>query len=220
MKKEKIIITGDTHADWISLNELIVKQSPNRLIVCGDFGYWPKISKFDINQLKPQNTIINWCDGNHEDHWTLKERKSNEIVKNVFYQPRGSVLQVNDKNILFFGGAYSIDKEMRRIGYDWFPDEIPSYADFNAVEDLNLKVDVVISHTCPHEFKIEEHPYIRGNGKIHDVTRTLLSFILNKFKPQLWYFGHWHIAMQGQYKDCNWYAMNMSNDPFWWTNFE
>ena len=44
---------------------------------------------------------------------------------NIFYMPRGSVLSLSDgRNVLFMGGAESVDKRRRTPGYDWFKQEL------------------------------------------------------------------------------------------------
>jgi hypothetical protein len=137
-----ILIAGDIHACWAGLNSFINSSKPNMMICCGDFGFWPRESDSTITRLKNNNTRIHWCDGNHEDFWSLKGRSSNEIHPNVFYQPRGSVLTLPDgRNILFFGGAHSVDKDVRTLGKDWFPEEVPSYADFEKLDEITCKID-------------------------------------------------------------------------------
>jgi len=128
-----MIITGDIHADFTQFNTFINKKKPETIICCGDFGYWPIYNdnkyKNDVDLLKPQNTKIYWCDGNHEQHDLLDElvvkngRQPIEVAENVFYVPRGCILTFNGKNFLFMGGADSIDKQYRKIKIDWFPQE-------------------------------------------------------------------------------------------------
>jgi len=218
----KIMVMGDIHANWGRLNVIMNKKSPDMILQCGDFGFWPHHKQFSLDQIKnirelkdendkvveTKTTTVHWCDGNHEDFWSLKDRPSNEIKDKVFYQPRGSSITLPDGRIvLFVGGAYSIDKHSRTEGVDWFSEEEPSYVDFENIYNLNHKVDIVISHTCPNEFDMIGSPYFRG--KVIDSTRNLLSVVLEKFKPSLWYFGHWHDYKVGKYNDCYWTCLDM-----------
>ena len=106
--------------------------------------------------IKANDTKVYWCDGNHEDHWDLIEERNYmkapcEMMPNVYYMKRGSVLQLPDgRNVLFMGGADSIDKGARTVGLDWFPEEVINQKNVYGLPDT--KVDVVISHTCPTEF--------------------------------------------------------------------
>jgi len=237
MENNKILIVGDIHGRFNHLNQLINKKHPKELWSTGDFGYWPnfkingdsrksetsgmyntnngiKYTKSkELRDIKPQNSIIHWCDGNHEDHDMLEQRVNDEIQPNVFYQPRGSVTTLPDRRkVLWMGGADSIDKGCRTPGWDWFPQEIISQRDFMALPDT--KIDIVISHTCPTEF-------LYGVGKsnpakINDPCCEVLSKILKIYHPSLYFFSHWHTSATGFTKDCRWFCLDMCNYQGWW----
>ena len=115
----KLLIVGDVHGRFKMLNEIIDLTKPDLTICLGEFGYFPDLMPA-IWMLHSKNPIY-WIDGNHEDFSFLKERKSDEIVPNVFYKPRGSVENIAGKNFLFLGGGFSIDWKYRTAGYDYFP---------------------------------------------------------------------------------------------------
>lgn len=192
---ENVIICGDIHANWAELNKLINIKRPDIILQCGDFGYWPNFEKYDINKIKSKNTKIYWCDGNHENHWELKKLRKKgvvEVVPNVFYMKRGSVFTLPDaKNVLFVGGADSIDKRMRTVGRDWFPEEIINQSDVYNLPDL--KIDVIISHTCPEFLNKSLDDGYGFNGKFMDPSQVALNYVWEKYKPNLWYFGHFHV---------------------------
>lgn len=230
----KIYAVGDIHGYWQYLNRFINKKNPDIILQCGDFGWFPSchntkaIGKAHLNSqkleyeivhpwnqygIKNRETKIYWCDGNHEDHWNIKNLENRETQKNVFYQPRGSWITLPDGRIvLFIGGADSIDKKFRTIGIDWFPEEIITQKDVFSIPD-DLQVDIIISHTCPEEFL----PYLKFNsGKCNDPSCKALSYILDKYKPSQWFFGHWHQYKTGYNNGCHWTALNMANDSGWW----
>ena len=215
----KIIVLGDVHGDHGRLNTFINKRRPKMILQCGDFGYWPNIvpeqkNKNFLKQYaipKVQETKVYWADGNHENHWALRDIEDDEIWPNVFYMRRGSVLTLDDgRNVLFMGGATSIDKHMRKLGYDWFPEENIDYNDFNNLPDVNI--DIVISHTCPLEFEIKNIGLI----KMKDPSRVALSEILERYKPSLWYFGHFHHYETGYNNGCRWTCLaDMRSSGAW-----
>lgn len=203
-----IIVTGDLHGDWGRLNALIASKRPEIILQCGDFGWWPQLEvkkpilyglqkKWTHKGLKTGNTSVYFCDGNHEQHPVLvQDGMIHEMYDNVFHASRGSVLTLPDgRNVLFIGGAASVDKDMRTAGYDWFPEENISEVEFERCFDLDCKIDIVISHTCPNCFGVEGFL-----GKINDGNRFALQQILIKFKPKQWFFGHWHKEMAGVHK--------------------
>ena len=180
--------------------------------------------------LKNKDTKIYWCDGNHEDHWDLIEERNHikapcEMMPNVYYMKRGSVLQLPDKrNILFMGGADSVDKRRRTLGQDWFPEELITQSNVHNLPEVDI--DIVISHTCPLEFHEElikkgfwadKQVYL---DRIKDPSAHALSYILYKYKPKLWYFAHFHISVFGWYRDTTWHCLDMVGNNNWWVYLE
>ena len=90
----KIMVAGDVHGDFAKLNRLIARQQPSILLQCGDFGFWPKDERFDLQtKLKPGSTRIHFIDGNHEDHLALDDvqQKGNlEVMENCFFSSHGA----------------------------------------------------------------------------------------------------------------------------------
>ena len=213
----KIIVAGDIHGDWGGINSLINKHNPDYILQCGDFGWWPGMesNKWKLKGIKSPNTKILWCDGNHEDHWDLK--RGNGSYDNVIYMSRGSIYTLPDgRNILFIGGADSIDKNVRTLGIDWFPEELITYADLEKCLSHKIKIDIVISHTCPEEFELKLGETYTID-KYKDPSRQALSVILNHYKPDLWYFGHWHMSQKGKYNNTYWQCLDMPNNSSkWW----
>lgn len=229
MTKE-IIVIGDTHGEFGSLNMFLNKNNPPIILSVGDFGYWPRwsVRKWfpesrkpkEIPVVKSKETKIYFCDGNHEDHWSLKKLENNEIFPNTFYMKRGSTLTLPDgRNVLFMGGAFSYDKESRELGVDWFPEESITTKEIEAI-DFSKKIDIVISHTAPKEFKIEEiarKRHGRNTLKETDGSRDFLSYILKRLNPPLWYFGHWHVYATGFDLGCRWTCLDHIISGYnWW----
>jgi len=213
---KKVIVTGDIHNEFGRLNELINKKKPELVICCGDFGFWPKVSwGAPLENIKTQGAEILWCDGNHEDHWSLRDRTTDELAPDIHYMPRGSTFTLNDgRTMMFMGGAHSIDKNLRRVGVDWFPEETIRQTDLNNLPDV--KVDIFITHTCPTQLLDE---MIRYNSfKTEEPSNVALSRLWELYKPDLWYFGHWHKYKEGNLQDTKWYALSAPGfGDRWWT---
>jgi hypothetical protein len=212
-----IIVTGDMHAEFSGLNALINKHKKDleMIICCGDFGYWPN---FDDDHKKIKTPVpILWCDGNHENHWALKEiveKGELEIAKNIFYMPRGSTYTLKDgRTMLFMGGGDSIDKKSRILGRDWFPEEIITQKDLDNLPDT--KVDIFITHTCPTELYPIMVKYY--DGRQMEPSNYALSIMWEKYKPSLWFFGHWHHYKEGNLDNTKWYALSHPRSGTrWW----
>lgn len=203
------IVTGDLHNEFGALNALISRKHPELVFCCGDFGYWPKMPTFkQLSDIKNYETKVLWIDGNHDDHWSIRDRETDELAPNVFYMPRGSTYTLPDgRNILFMGGAKSIDKHIRTEGIDWFREETISERDFsNLPHPFEKKIDIVVSHTCPTEI-------MRGIRHIDtrkgiEPSNIALTEIWDKFNPSLWYFGHWHCYLEINLRDTKFYGLD------------
>lgn len=219
---KNIIITGDIHNDFGKLNTLINKKKPEFVICCGDFGYWEPFARKigqkgalrSVKEIKPGYTKILWCDGNHEHFDSLEKRKSDEVAPNVFYMSRGSTFTLPDRRvIMFMGGGYSIDKHYRIQGRDWFPQETISYKDMMNLPDI--KVDIFITHTCSTNILPE---MLKHNELKHtDPSNKALTQLWEKYKPSLWYFGHWHVNVKGTWQNTKWECLADTRYSNWWT---
>lgn len=247
MFDKSIIVCGDLHGVWGPINSLINKKNPKIVLQCGDFGFWPQFhntsvlsteyksgtrryKKWDQYGLKPDNSRIYFCPGNHEDWEALNLLATSdnpthvEIAPDVFFMPRCSTLRLPDgRNILFMGGADSTDKAWRRNRYDWFSEEIITQKDIYNLP--NTDIDIVISHATPQDFKtdlyLDSQDYRQFDSywleKFKDPSCQALSSVLNKYKPKLWFFAHYHVSKTSTFRGTRWFALNMSCETGWWT---
>jgi hypothetical protein len=132
---------------------------------------------------------------------------------------RGNTLTLPDgRNVLFMGGAHSIDEDAREPGIDWFPQEAITEADIHNLPDM--EIDIVISHTCPVEIfdKLS-----KMTGMIsHDIdsSRGALSYVLERYRPALWYFGHFHVYATGKTRGVRWFCLDKVGGYKWWTRLK
>jgi predicted phosphodiesterase len=211
---KKIIIVGDLHNEFSRLNELINHKKPELVICCGDFGFWPNVSwAAPLDTIKTQDCKVLWCDGNHENHWALRDRTTDELAPNVIYMPRGSTYTLPDgRVIMFMGGGDSIDKDLRKVGVDWFPEEVIQQKDMYNLPDI--KVDIFITHTCPVELVNELRRFYE---KEKEPSNWALSELRKKYKPSLWFFGHWHMYREGKLFNTKWYCLSHPGQgERWW----
>jgi hypothetical protein len=216
-KKTDIYIMGDVHRDFAAVSQWVRDRQPKVVLQCGDFGYWPNTP--DMTEPDPGTrpapvpdvgtTQLFFCDGNHEDHDALASLEHLGVYPNVYYMQRGMTLRLPDgRVVLFVGGARSIDASMRTPGRDWFEQEELRPEDVGFLEDIH--VDIVVSHTCPLEFQIQDE---REHGI--DPSRIVLSLILERFRPDHWFFGHYHLYKTGRAKGCWWTALPKVGEENW-----
>ena len=224
--KQKVCVCGDTHGVFDELNMLMHSEEPDIVIQTGDFGYYdrfddrwsraPTGNRIDAIS-KPANTKLYFVGGNHE-HWLqldnlVRHQKTPEpfeVRKNLFYCPTGSTLTLDDgTNILFMGGADSIDKAYRTPGVSWFSQEVLTEKHFYSLPD-ELQVDILVSHTCSSS---ELKDLMKGQHIYNiDPTWEVLEQTILKYKPSYHYFSHWHKYAKGK----KWECLHMCPHEGWW----
>jgi len=220
----KFLILGDTHCEWEPTNVTVAQALSfhpdiTHIIQVGDFGYgWPqvkplKFSKafFDNEDYKLLDNIEKlWIDGNHENFDKL-DQDNGAWQPGWKYVSRGSVLSVNEVNIMFMGGASSIDKMYRVPHQSWWPQETIKYSDINKALQYDGKIHAIISHEHPSSFPYSDERY--GDSQFHEgkSDQGLLNVLLEKYKPDYWFFGHHHAFQEGLFDNTHWLCAPIIN---------
>ena len=214
----KALILGDVHCDWIALNITVaraLKECPDitHIIQVGDFGYaWPQQKPFKFSKAyidDPELELLkdiscHWLDGNHEN-FNVLDADGGDSQPGWIYQPRGSVLEIEEYRLLFCGGASSIDKQHRVEGKSWWPQEHITYGQIQRILDnVSGPIDAVFSHEHPATIPYSEKRY--GNSQFGISDRMLLDQLLAIYKPRLWFFGHHHAYDAGIVKNTEWHC--------------
>ena len=206
-----IFITGDTHGH-IDIHKLNTKNFPiqseltkdDYLIICGDCGivwggtnvksdaYWQ-----EWLDNKPFTTLF--IDGNHENHELLQQYPVSEwhggkvhmIKPSVIHLMRGQIFEIEGRTFFTMGGASSHDRQYRKEGIDWWPQELPSSEEYEEAERNlarhDLKVDYVITHCAPTSLQA----YFCNDSEPDKLT-DYLDNLYSRIKCKTWYFGHYH----------------------------
>lgn len=168
-----IYITGDTHGEFGRIEAFCRRFGTCRedvMVILGDAG-------------------INFSGG-----VVYQE----EAYPSLLFAKDGEVFDLDGKQAIVMGGAYSIDKMVRLMyGYGWWPDEQPSEEVKRYVESrldkLGWKVDVVLSHTVPLKYEPVE-VFMAGvdQSRVDKSTEEWLDGIEDRLDYGKWYCGHYH----------------------------
>ena len=205
-----IFLTGDLHGEY-GILKLNTKNFPEQkeltkkdlLIVTGDFGLvWDnsRQEKYWLNWLEKKNFTTLFVPGNHENYDLLSTYPKQQYCGGLVRYIRNSIMQLDNgyvfnlDGILFFtfGGAESTDKEQRIVGKSWWPQEIPSWGEFER-SYINLSqhqfcVDYVLTHTAPMHVIAE-----MAECRKDDPVSKMLSSIDDAIQYKKWFFGHMHV---------------------------
>ena len=200
----------------------------------GDFGFhWPGEDNSDaiknaVDFLCDGHVRIYFCAGNHEDHDALdalfpEESESYtpdfvEVAPCVYFARFGATLFLADGiTVLFAGGAESCDKQYRKEGVDWWPQEGISDADLTRLEEIP-SISWVISHTAPNAFPLSG---CFVSAKAFEPSRGKLETVFERFKPKRWFFGHFHEHMKGEAYGCDYTCLNhLESGDIWYEKIE
>lgn len=210
-----IYITGDKHADFREVfyfcyaNETTLDDI---LIVLGDAGinYYANEKDYTLKNSLKEYPITFFCiHGNHEERpeniKTYKTKKFYDGIvyyeddyPNILFAKDGEIYNFNNHKVLVIGGAYSVDKYFRLArGYNWYKSEQPSEKTKDKVKrvlkNLDNKVDIILSHTCPYKY-LPREMFLEGIDQrtVDNSTEYFLDKIEESTDYNLWYCGHYH----------------------------
>lgn len=210
-----IMFVGDTHGSSWDLTRAINAAGArdiSHMIVLGDFGFWAASHGVGFldqtnKRLAEQNITLYWVDGNHEDHRALNELPLAEdgtrpIRSNIFHLPRGFRWTWGELRFLAFGGAYSVDRDWRKLGVSYFTEETATPEQIQHAVAGGV-TDVLIMHDSPAGVPndITDIPENQEKGvewfgqhNIDNATahRELLRPLLTETKPAIIFHGHYH----------------------------
>lgn len=200
-----IILLSDIHGDYRVLQMAIdyaIEKNATAIIQVGDFGLMPE-NEQKFYQVCQTTIPIYFVDGNHDDCTRWQNYDSVGKVfgnANLYYVPRGSVLELDGRTIAFMGGAASIDKKFRLAkGWHWDEnEEVTQEQCDRLVKNAEGKViDMFITHCPPHSM-IEEHfdPMWKLNFGVGvdwaDPSQKLIEEVWHKIGTPDIYSGHMH----------------------------
>jgi hypothetical protein len=101
-----------------------------------------------------------------------------------------------EDNMMFIGGATSIDAAWRVEDVSWWRDEQLSYQELEALTDkyVRTKPEIMVTHECPDIIaEVMLAKYNRRKFEEQSMTRMALQSMWEQHKPKMWIFGHWHM---------------------------
>ena len=136
-----VYITGDIHGSAEPLYDLFVRFQPTAddiIVLLGDVGvnYTGRMRNRLLKQeLCDMKSTFFCIHGNHENRpqnicsYQEKEWHGGRVLyeedfPNILFPIDGDIFDIEGKQCIVIGGAYSVDKFYRlRMGYNWWPDE-------------------------------------------------------------------------------------------------
>ena len=209
-----IYLTGDTHGT-IEIGKLsranlaVERVEPGEgdfVIILGDFGlvfapdgqsaeerWWLKWL-----DEKPWTTLF--IDGNHENFARLNALPEEEwrggrvhrVSESVLHLMRAQIFEIDGRSFFTMGGAASHDRQFRKEGRSWWPEELPSEEELTwadaALDGCGRRVDYVLTHCAPTLVQGRINPTF-----LPDRLTEYLQHVRDTTAFGRWYFGHYHV---------------------------
>lgn len=193
--KNAVTLIGDLHGKYKRYHEIIRKKDRHEYTIqLGDFG-------FDYSTLKNVDSKNHvFIGGNHDQY---------DIINDVpHYLGDYGYISLNGINFFFYRGAYSIDRQYRTIGIDWWEQEQLKIEDFLKARELYRKVkpDIVLTHDCPEI--IASYILPPGSQIYQNITNWALQELFNIYQPKIWRFGHYHRSWTMNINGTNFRCLN------------
>ena len=184
----EVFLVGDIHGDFPPFHAFVrrVRGRGVAVVQVGDFGHGflddPTAADAAAFFREHANTC-GFIRGNHDDPGIC--RASPGWIPDGHHDP--------DWDIMFVGGAFSVDRKHRTEGLDWWEDEECSIAELNAIVDryIAVKPRIMVTHDAPPAAIEAVFP---DAGLFRPLSRTMQAFdaMFELHRPDAWIFGHWH----------------------------
>jgi hypothetical protein len=185
--KNQITLIGDVHGKYDRYHKILMRSKENPYTVqLGDLGF-----KYDV--LKPFDSKCHiFIGGNHDNY-----DKINDVPN--YLGDYGYMVNFNGIDFFYYRGAWSIDRQYRTIGIDWWENEQVGIDQFMKARELyrDIKPDIMITHDCPQDIVLQMLK--PGDRVFENNTSWALQELFNIHQPKIWFFGHWHKSRQIQH---------------------
>jgi hypothetical protein len=204
-RADMIYLTGDTHGELerFKKGKLRWLGKKDTVIVLGDFGFFWNDSKAEQaarRWLEKRPYTLLFLDGCHDNFDLIGQYPEAEgfggtvrpIGGNLYYVPRGQILEREGKKLLCFGGGRTLDREDRTAGENWWPQEMPDDAEMDACRQrlaaAGNAVDYILTHDAPEKLMGFAGVKTEDLSPLNDFFGELLTAV----QYRKWFFGRYH----------------------------
>lgn len=183
-----MILIGDVHGKYDRYKK--ITEGLKDTIQVGDMGVG-FVSPRSGREMR--NPHFDWMVENN--HRFIRGNHDNPSVctRHRQFIPDGTI----EDDVMFIGGALSIDKNYRIEGLDYWSDEEISYEKLGYLISIysEVKPRIMITHECPEYIAHDlNHRRFKLDPMFASRTRIALQNMWEIHKPEIWVFGHWHIS--------------------------
>jgi len=228
--KKSIVLCGDVHGKFSELRHKLKRRYKieDSIICCaGDIGmgfhkfnyYLTEFTKLS-KVLQQTNNECFFVRGNHDNpeyfNGELADKLNN--LPNIKFVKDYEVIETNLGNIIFIGGATSIDRKGRDVNKTYWINEKCIF-DIDKINEIKQNIDYVITHTAPSfcfpqtkeglrcwfELDKDLEKDVREERKAMD---NIFNALDNNNIIKTWGYGHFHASVVDRYKGIKFVLCN------------
>ena len=185
--------------------------------VHGLFPFYENIIRGRKDTIQLGDMGVGFPDGGYPD-WDMMREGNHRFIRGNHDNPRVCFTHTQcikdgtvEEDMMFIGGAVSIDKAYRREGYSWWPEEEMSVEKgYELLDKYNTaKPRIMVTHECPES--ISYYLLVAMSARKLDfpsVTRQVFESMFHYHKPKLWIFAHWHFSFDRVIDGCRFICLN------------
>lgn len=201
-RDQKTGLSGFETLKWFIETQIV----DSNIIQVGDFGLTDNIqlmnrTLIELNRLLGESgNKLYVIRGNHDNpaFWN-----GTHIYEHLELVPDYETRIIEDKKILFIGGAISVDRKKRiKEGYPWWPDEV--FVLKKGLLNTISGVDIVVTHTAPNfaypqtlsgipdEYTQVDSTLLQECARERLDMTEVYDILKSKNKIMNWAYGHYH----------------------------
>ena len=142
--------------------------------------------------------------------YPIQEDGTRKVRSNIFHLPRGYQFTLDDLSFTAFGGAFSVDRQHRKLNESYWHEELASPEEIDYVLTLP-ETDILLMHDCPAGLPnfITDDPQAQIRGmQLFGVNaieqanqyREILRPIPEHLNPTHVFHGHYHVNTARYYQ--------------------
>lgn len=204
-----LVLSGDWHGNASAAAiafRAAAEEGASAVVQVGDLGVWPRLDGQafldTLEHLAAHYEIpLLFVDGNHEDFTQLAAAPRHEtglgiMRPGVYHLGRGMVWTWGGYRFGALGGAPSIDREQRKIGESWWPEEVITDSDVATLARNagGEPLDVLLTHDTVSDAPLPSRRF-RLPAAVQmdcDHSRSLVYRATSEVTPSLLVHGHYH----------------------------
>jgi predicted phosphodiesterase len=215
-----IVMCGDTHGNIFAMDlafTLADEIEAAGIIHLGDYGFWPNDQHFAARTrkwVKRTGKFVAIVTGNHDAPGAGNKGDggylawlANDVQPGTFGAlERGAKFELDGVTFGALGGAISVDRARRSLGYSYWLEEAVTDEDV-AKAVSNGPVDVWLTHdTVQAPPGVTPYPqWIRNDQSLYVdllAQRERMQTVFDAVQPKLHVHGHWHMRYTSESHGC------------------